>query len=70
VLVALGIRSVRLLTNNPAKVAALREHGIEVAAVERLRIAPLPENRFYLRTKRDRMGHDLVIDTTDSGTTA
>ena len=70
VLVDLGIRSVRLLTNNPAKVAALREHGIEVAAVERLRIAPLPENRFYLRTKRDRMGHDLVIDTTDSGTTA
>ncbi|MFZ1288134.1 MAG: GTP cyclohydrolase II, partial [Candidatus Phosphoribacter sp.] len=70
VLVDLGIESVRLLTNNPAKVAALREHGIDVAAVERLRIAPGPDNRSYLRTKRDRMGHDLVIDTTASGTTA
>ena len=70
VLVDLGIDAVRLLTNNPAKVAALREHGIDVAAVERLRIAPGPENSTYLRTKRDRMGHDLVIDTTDSGTTA
>ena len=70
VLVDLGAESVRLLTNNPAKVAALREHGIDVAAVERLRIAPGPQNRTYLRTKRDRMGHDLVIDTTDSGTPA
>jgi 3,4-dihydroxy 2-butanone 4-phosphate synthase / GTP cyclohydrolase II len=70
VLVDLGIDAVRLLTNNPAKVAALRAHGIDVAAVERLRIAPGPDNRTYLRTKRDRMGHDLVIDTTDSGTTA
>ena len=70
VLVDLGIDAVRLLTNNPAKVAALREHGIDVAAVERLRIAAVPENRTYLRTKRDRLGHDLVIDSTDSGTTA
>ncbi|MFZ1287726.1 MAG: GTP cyclohydrolase II, partial [Candidatus Phosphoribacter sp.] len=69
VLVDLGIGAVRLLTNNPAKVAALREHGIEVA-VERLRIAPGPDNRRYLGTKRDRMGHDLVIETTPTGTTA
>jgi 3,4-dihydroxy 2-butanone 4-phosphate synthase / GTP cyclohydrolase II len=66
----LGLGTVRLLTNNPAKVTALRQHGIDVAAVERLRIAPLPENRVYLRTKRDRLGHDLLLDTTDSGTTA
>ncbi|PKW28365.1 bifunctional 3,4-dihydroxy-2-butanone-4-phosphate synthase/GTP cyclohydrolase II [Phycicoccus duodecadis] len=70
VLVDLGIESVRLLTNNPAKVAALRGHGIEVTSVERLRIAPGPDNRTYLRTKRDRLGHDLVVDSTDTGTTA
>lgn len=64
VLVDLGVERVRLLTNNPAKVAALRGHGIDVAAVERLRIPPGPDNRTYLRTKRDRLGHDLVVDVT------
>ena len=70
VLVDLGIEAVRLLTNNPMKVNALREHAIEVAAVERISIAPLPANEGYLRTKRDRLGHDLVIDATDKGVTA
>ncbi|GAA4402213.1 bifunctional 3,4-dihydroxy-2-butanone-4-phosphate synthase/GTP cyclohydrolase II [Fodinibacter luteus] len=70
VLVDLGVTEVRLLTNNPAKVEAMREHGIDVVVVERLRIAPVAENAAYLRTKRDRMGHDLVIDTADTGTTA
>ena len=59
-----------MLTNNPAKVAALRALGIEVTAVERLHVAPTPANRGYLRTKRDRMGHDLVLDATDSGESA
>jgi len=70
VLVDLGIEAVRLLTNNPMKVNALRDHAIEVAAVERISIAPLPANEGYLRTKRDRLGHDLVIDATDKGVTA
>jgi 3,4-dihydroxy 2-butanone 4-phosphate synthase / GTP cyclohydrolase II len=69
-LVDLGVESARLLTNNPAKVSALRDLGIDVAAVERLSIAPTAANRAYLRAKRDRMGHDLVIDTSDSGATA
>ena len=64
VLQDLGVRELVLLTNNPAKVAALREHGIEVPVVEPLRIPPLASNAAYLRTKRDRMGHDLDIDTT------
>jgi 3,4-dihydroxy 2-butanone 4-phosphate synthase/GTP cyclohydrolase II len=70
VLVDLGIPAVRLLTNNPMKVNALRGHGIEVAAVEGISVAPLPSNEGYLRTKRDRMGHDLVIDATDRGASA
>jgi 3,4-dihydroxy 2-butanone 4-phosphate synthase/GTP cyclohydrolase II len=70
VLVDLGIHALRLLTNNPMKVNALRAHGIEVAAVERISIAPLPSNEGYLRTKRDRMGHDLVIESKDQGVTA
>ncbi len=70
VLVDLGIDAVRLLTNNPLKVDALREHGIDVAAVEPISIPPLPANEGYLRTKRDRMGHRLVIDSTDQGASA
>ena len=70
VLVDLGVDAVRLLTNNPLKVAALREHGIEVSAVEPISITPLPTNEGYLRTKRDRMGHRLVIDGTDRGASA
>ena len=70
ILTSLGLDEVRLLTNNPAKVTALRALGLEVAAVERLHIAPTPSSRDYLRTKRDRMGHDLVLDATDTGVTA
>jgi 3,4-dihydroxy 2-butanone 4-phosphate synthase/GTP cyclohydrolase II len=70
VLTALGVDHVRLLTNNPLKVEALRALGITVDSVERLQVAPTTANRGYLRTKRDRMGHDLVVDTADTGETA
>ena len=62
----LGIGAVRLLTNNPEKVASVRSAGIEVATVERLQVAPVATNAAYLRTKRDRLGHDLVLDTQDA----
>ncbi|WP_194150732.1 3,4-dihydroxy-2-butanone-4-phosphate synthase [Pedococcus bigeumensis] len=70
ILSALGLHTVRLLTNNPAKVEAMQRYGIEVAAVEGLSIAPNAANRAYLRTKRDRMGHDLVVDASDQDATA
>ena len=55
----LGIASVRLLTNNPAKTTSLEEYGI--AVTERVPLTPRPNdhNLGYLLTKRDRMGHDL-----------
>jgi GTP cyclohydrolase II len=61
VLQHLGITRVRLLTNNPAKRRALREHGIDVVERIPLEIDPNPVNRGYLRTKRDRMGHLLQL---------
>jgi 3,4-dihydroxy 2-butanone 4-phosphate synthase/GTP cyclohydrolase II len=64
IITELGIGSIRLLTNNPAKVEAMRSLGIDIAAVERLSTVPTAANRDYLRTKRDRMGHDLVVDAT------
>ncbi|HEX6418471.1 MAG TPA: GTP cyclohydrolase II RibA [Acidimicrobiales bacterium] len=57
VLRALGIRSVRLLTNNPSKVEGLRSHGVAVAGVESLATAPHSRNLRYLRTKEHRLGH-------------
>ena len=50
--------------------ATMQAAVIEVAAVERLSISPLQDNRAYLRTKRDRLGHDLLVDTTDQGASA
>jgi 3,4-dihydroxy 2-butanone 4-phosphate synthase / GTP cyclohydrolase II len=54
----LGVRSVRLLTNNPAKVNALAAHGFGVTRVP-LPPRTTPHNLRYLETKRDRLGHQL-----------
>ncbi|PZS39975.1 MAG: bifunctional 3,4-dihydroxy-2-butanone-4-phosphate synthase/GTP cyclohydrolase II [Pseudonocardiales bacterium] len=59
ILVDLGVRSMRLLTNNPAKRAGLEGYGLTITGRIPLPIRPNPENLRYLRTKRDRMGHDL-----------
>jgi 3,4-dihydroxy 2-butanone 4-phosphate synthase/GTP cyclohydrolase II len=59
ILVDLGVRSMRLLTNNPTKRAGLEGYGLTITERIPLPIRPNPENLRYLRTKRDRMGHDL-----------
>ena len=59
ILADLGIRSVRLLTNNLDKVAGLLENGISVSERIPLQTDPNPENLRYLTTKRDRLGHLL-----------
>jgi len=58
----LGVRQVRLLTNNPAKHAALELYGVEVVERVPLAVPPNAVNRQYLRTKADRMGHLLVFE--------
>lgn len=59
VLADLGIRSMRLLTNNPAKRAGMEGYGLRVIGRVGLPLAANPENVRYLTTKRDRMGHEL-----------
>jgi 3,4-dihydroxy 2-butanone 4-phosphate synthase/GTP cyclohydrolase II len=59
ILVDLGIRTMRLLTNNPTKRAGLEGYGLEIVGRQSLPVHATPENLRYLRTKRDRMGHDL-----------
>ncbi len=61
----LGIRSMRLLTNNPAKRAGLEGYGLSVVGREPLPVRAHPENVRYLRTKRDRMGH--LLDNLEIG---
>jgi 3,4-dihydroxy 2-butanone 4-phosphate synthase/GTP cyclohydrolase II len=60
ILCDLGVHSMRLLTNNPAKRVGLEGYGLRVTGRVSLPISPNPENLRYLRTKRDRMGHDLA----------
>ena len=55
----MGRRRVRLLTNNPDKVAGLSEYGIEVAERIPLRVQGNPHNQRYIQTKRDRLGHAI-----------
>jgi len=59
ILVDLGIKSMRLLTNNPAKRVGLDGYGLTIVDRVPLPIRPNAENLRYLRTKRDRMGHEL-----------
>jgi 3,4-dihydroxy 2-butanone 4-phosphate synthase/GTP cyclohydrolase II len=55
----LGVRSVRLLTNNPAKISGLAAGGVDVTARVPLPAAVTPYNLRYLLTKRDRLGHQI-----------
>ena len=58
----LGVRAVRVMTNNPEKIRALREAGLAVASDERVLGRRTAENVRYLASKRDRAGHDIDVD--------
>jgi 3,4-dihydroxy 2-butanone 4-phosphate synthase/GTP cyclohydrolase II len=62
ILYDLGVRKMRLMTNNPRKREALSGFGLEVVETVPLTGGINPENRGYLETKRDRMGHLLPPD--------
>jgi 3,4-dihydroxy 2-butanone 4-phosphate synthase/GTP cyclohydrolase II len=57
ILVDLGVREMKLLTNNPKKIAGLEGFGLTIKARVPLQIAPTPHNAHYMETKRDKMGH-------------
>jgi len=60
----LGLRQIRLMTNNPGKVVGIE--GMDIKVIERvpLEVPPTPVNRGYLQTKREKLGH-LISGTTD-----
>jgi 3,4-dihydroxy 2-butanone 4-phosphate synthase / GTP cyclohydrolase II len=63
ILKLLGVRKIRLMTNNPCKVSGIKRYGIEVISREPLEMPPNPHNISYLRTKRDKLGHLLGFES-------
>ena len=57
----LGLRRVRFLTNNPKKRVGLEAYGLTVVEQVPIEAAPNPHNIRYLTTKRDKMGHALLL---------
>ena len=57
ILVDLGVRTIRLLTNNPKKIVGLDGYGLHVVEQVPIKIAPNPHNERYLKTKREKLGH-------------
>ena len=70
ILVDLGLRSIRLMTNNPKKIVGLEGYGLTISEQVPLEIEACSTNYDYLRTKKDKLAHTLVLDeraTTDEG---
>ncbi len=59
ILRVLGVSKMRLMTNNPVKRVGLESYGLEVVENVPIEISPNPYNRYYMHTKKTRMGHDL-----------
>ncbi len=59
ILADIGVRKIRLLTNNPRKVVGLEGHGLEIVEQMPIRVTANKHNRKYLRTKKEKMGHLL-----------
>jgi 3,4-dihydroxy 2-butanone 4-phosphate synthase/GTP cyclohydrolase II len=63
ILADLGLTTIRILTNNPKKIAGIEGFGLTVVGEEPIEVAPTDENRRYLEAKRERLGHRLHHQT-------
>ncbi|RKY57639.1 MAG: hypothetical protein DRP95_06775, partial [Candidatus Latescibacterota bacterium] len=61
ILADLGVRKIRLITNNPAKRVGLEGYGLEIVERVPIEVTPNPYNMRYLETKRDKLGHLIQI---------
>jgi 3,4-dihydroxy 2-butanone 4-phosphate synthase / GTP cyclohydrolase II len=59
ILVDLGLKTIRLLTNNPKKIVGLEGYGLKITEQVPIRVRPNPHNERYLKVKREKMGHLL-----------
>lgn len=58
----LGVKKIKLITNNPKKRAGLMGYGLEIIENVGIQIKPNKHNIFYLKTKRDKLGHNLTLE--------
>ncbi len=63
ILVDLGLKNLRLLTNNPRKIVGLEGYGLQVVERVPIEVAPHPHNAKYLETKREKLGHMLDVSS-------
>lgn len=61
ILVSLGVKKLRLITNNPKKMIGLEGYGLEIVERVSVEIEPTEANKRYLKTKKDKMGHILEV---------
>jgi len=61
ILVDLGIKNIRLLTNNPRKIVGLEGYGLQVVERVPLEVKPNPDNYHYLKTKKEKLGHHINL---------
>jgi 3,4-dihydroxy 2-butanone 4-phosphate synthase/GTP cyclohydrolase II len=61
ILVSLGVRKMKMMTNNPKKIIGLDGYALEVTERVPIEIPPTDENKKYLQTKKEKMGHILEV---------
>ena len=67
ILADLGLSTIRIMTNNPKKIVALEGYGLTITGREQIEVAPQDDNMWYLRTKREKMGHLLEHESLFDG---
>ena len=67
ILADLGVKQMRLLTNNPSKITGISGYGLEIVERVPIEVKPNKINRYYLETKKAKMGHELQLDEADHG---
>ena len=61
ILADLGLKNIRLMTNNPKKIVGLEGYGLKVSERVPIVVNPSKTNRKYLRAKKEKLGHDILI---------
>ena len=59
ILADIGLKKIKLLTSNPKKVVGLDGYGLEIVETVPLNVEPNPVNQAYLKTKKDKLGHNI-----------